>query len=244
MNDDPGRLFDDPSLPEELRGALQDMAERPPSYDVGAGLARFKASIGTAGGSEGGPAAGGDGATGTGIGLGKTVLIGAGGLGVVGVVAAIAFGVSRQEPAVPPAPTHVEAVMSAPAPVEVPPVEADRVPLIRPESLPTVDDARAAPSSAAVKSKDQLYREELNHLAEVKRAAASNPAQAVRMADEGHVRFVSGMLYQEREALAIRALAQSGQSSTARARGERFLSSFPKSPFADQIRMTIGLSKP
>jgi len=242
MSHDPPRLFDDPAVADEVREALHQMADQSPQpYDAAAGLARFQAAIGSGGSSGGGGGTGSPGAPG--LGLGKTLALGAGGLGLAGAIVVAVLGLRTNDPPASvtlPAPVEVAAPASSAAPTS----SSTDVPVITPESLPTAErSARVAPSSA-IKSKDELYREELEHLARLKSVAGSSPAEAVRMADEGHARFTRGMLYQEREAIAIRSLSRAGQSGAARSRAERFLARFPKSPYAEQIRMAAGMSKP
>ena len=241
MSNDPPRLLDDPAVADEVRAALHQLADQPPQpYDAAAGLARLQAVIGSGGGS-------GDGGTGSpapsGLGLGKTLALGAGGLGLAGAIVAAALGLGTPPPPAsmtPPASVEVAGPASAAAPTS----SIDDTPLITPESLPTAERSARVVASSAIKSKDELYREELEHLALLRSVAGSRPAEAVRMADEGHARFARGMLYQEREAIAIRSLARAGQSGAARSRAEQFLARFPKSPYAEQIRMAAGLTKP
>lgn len=256
MSRDPSRLFENPDLPGELREALHEMAEVPPQpYDTAAGLARFQQTLGSGGeptetppenGSPDPSAAGQGGAASSGVGLGKIAAVGVASLGAAGVIVGLALGGGdTSEPpraTVPVAQSATPAKSRTPAP-ETPAVED--VPVITPEALPTAEAPDSAPPKhAPAKSKDQLYREELEHLAQLRRVAATRPAEAVRMADQGHARFAGGMLYQEREAIAIRSLARAGRSAQARARAQRFLDRFPKSPFSEQIRVAVGLSKP
>ena len=71
-------------------------------------------------------------------------------------------------------------------------------------------------------------------------SGASNPAQALTLANAGHQEFAGGLLYQEREAIAVLALARMGNTAAARSRGKAFLSRFPKGPAADSVRRAIG----
>lgn len=241
MTGDPRRMFDDPDVPDDVRDALRGMSEQPPeSYDAAAGLARFQAAIGGGGGGgEGGDVGGASSAASGGVGLGKVLALGAAAAGLVGAIVLAAGGFDWVDPPADPKPAPAPMVSTA-APIAI--ASVDEAPVITPESLPKAD-LSAEPLPRSKQSKEQLYREELEHLAKLRQVASSRPSEAVRMADEGHSRFASGMLYQEREAIAIRSLARAGSSAAARARAEAFLARFPKSPFAEQIRVTVGLSK-
>ena len=69
---------------------------------------------------------------------------------------------------------------------------------------------------------------------------AGEAAQALRMLDRASAQFPDGVLGQEREALAVRALVQSGQKEAARRRGEAFLRAFPRSPHAAELRALLA----
>ena len=83
--------------------------------------------------------------------------------------------------------------------------------------------------------------EEVLHLAALRAQAASNPARALAMAEEGQRAFRGGVFSQEREAIAIGALAKLGRSAEARARAESFLARHPRSVLADGVRRSAGL---
>ncbi len=239
MSQDPVRLFDDSSVPSEVRSALHHLQETSPQpYDAAAGLARLQQAIG---GPAGQPPsdAGAGGAAGGGV--AKTLAFGAGGLGIVAIVAAVALRGGAPEPVSPPPTSSEPAAVAVSVDLDLGDLDE---PVVSPESLPVpATTASKGVTSAAPKSRDQLYREEIEHLASVRRAAPSDPATAVRMADEGHRRFARGMLYQEREALAISCLVRAGRAGEAQSRAKRFVERFPKSPYADQIRSSTGLER-
>ena len=58
---------------------------------------------------------------------------------------------------------------------------------------------------------------------------------ALHQLDQARARFPGGMLGQEREALAIEALSQSGQRAAARERAAAFLRAYPSSPHATRM---------
>ncbi len=82
-----------------------------------------------------------------------------------------------------------------------------------------------------------LLRQEVEHLDRLRQAESNDPRTAVQMADEGHRRFQESVLYQEREAIAIRALVKSGNVDLARDRAKRFLASFPSSRLAQSVQI-------
>jgi len=69
---------------------------------------------------------------------------------------------------------------------------------------------------------------------------SGEPTEALRMLDRARVQFPDGVLGQEREALSVRALVESGQKVAARKRGEAFLRAFPRSPHAAELRALLG----
>ncbi len=242
MSQDPVRLFDDSSVPSEVRSALHHLQQKPPqSYDTSAGLARLQQAIGGPGGQP--PPDGGAGAGGVvGGGAAKALALGAAGLAIAAIVAGVAVRSGAPGPVSLPPPGIQESTPAASVDLELGDLDE---PIVAPESLPVLETTVSKGAvSATPKSQEQLYREELEHLASVRGAASSNPAVAARMADEGHRRFARGMLYQEREALAISCLQRAGRGGEAKSRAKRFVERFPKSPYSDQIRSAIGLGTP
>jgi outer membrane biosynthesis protein TonB len=230
---EPLRLLADPDVDPELTRALRDEAAREVAFDVEAGLERLSAALDAAA-----PAPSIDAGASTGLKL--KLLLGAGAAGIV--AAAIAWNATGPRSAPPPpapavispAPPQAESIV-VPSPPPAPQPEA--------EPAPAAAAPRKPRAAASTPSRQERLAEEVRHLAEVRRLAQGNPAAAARAADEGHARFKGGMLYQEREAVAIGALARSGRGSEARSRGEQFLSRFPKSPFADQVRSATGIAQ-
>lgn len=108
------------------------------------------------------------------------------------------------------------------------------------DSAPTKAPASGAPSGDA----DGAIGAEMAHLSELRAVASAAPARAVVLADEGHQRFPGGTFGQEREAIAISALARLGRTGEARARAEALLAKHPESPFAESIRAAVGLTTP
>jgi len=69
---------------------------------------------------------------------------------------------------------------------------------------------------------------------------ASDPSGALTLTQEHARRFPSGGLVQEREVLAIEALARLGRSSDARHRLDAFRARFPQSPHIERLTTLVG----
>lgn len=94
-----------------------------------------------------------------------------------------------------------------------------------------------APESRAT----SRLREESAAVLSIRRTLLSgDAAEALRMLDRARVEFPNGALAQEREALTVRALVESGRKESARQRGEAFLRTFPRSPHAAEVRALLG----
>jgi outer membrane protein assembly factor BamD (BamD/ComL family) len=65
---------------------------------------------------------------------------------------------------------------------------------------------------------------------------SGNAARSLQLLQEMNVRFPRGALGQEREALSIEALAQAGQTATAKRRAAAFLRVHPQSPYTVDVR--------
>jgi hypothetical protein len=72
----------------------------------------------------------------------------------------------------------------------------------------------------------------------------SAPARALELTAEHERLYRSGMLVQEREAIAIEALMRLGRRSEATARADRFLARFPASPYRARIESARGANAP
>lgn len=225
MSRDPVRLLDDPGVAEHLKDALRELGEAPAqAFDLDAALARFRNTLA----APPPPAPR----------IPKHVGWGLGGAAAAGIVivAVIALRGPRDV-------QHVQVAVTSATPSPTPnpspsPVELDL------DEAP--DSASPAPRGGrdarpAPQSQDDLIRREVQHLAALKGMLASNPAEALRMAEAGHKEFARGMLYQEREAAAIRALVRLGRGAEARARASQFVKRFPRSPYAEQLSRETGL---
>src|SRR5690606_32494038 len=61
--------------------------------------------------------------------------------------------------------------------------------------------------------KPDPWADEIAHLGDLRRLHRQDPAAAVTAAEQGHAKFSSGLLYEEREALLILSLQQLGRGA-------------------------------
>jgi hypothetical protein len=104
---------------------------------------------------------------------------------------------------------------------------------------PTRSTARTAGSEES-REASRLREESSALLAARKELLSGNAAGALRMLDRARVEFPNGALAEDREALTVRALVESGQKDAARSRGESFLRAFPRSPYAAEVRAILA----
>ncbi len=131
-----------------------------------------------------------------------------------------------------PAETRPQAPPVKPAATAAEP-EVEEVATISPPEAHS-DAGQDAPSDTS----DALQRE-VKQLGEIRKALGSDPARALALANAGHREFADGRLYQEREALALRALRQLGRRAELERRGQRFIDKFPESPHATLVRSML-----
>lgn len=262
MSHDPVRLLDDPSMPDLLREDLAEAANQPlPPVDTAVGLASLQAAIRAGGGAAASGATATATAKATALAHGSWwggALIGLG-VGLIGAAAIwLAPPLTRSPP--PPEPARIEVAaplpIAAPAPLPEPPVviaaaPSALAPVPRAQTaLPAPSPPASSPSSpsnpeaSASASPADGPAEELALLVRIKQKASSDPAAALSLIDEGHRRFPRGSFHQERESIAILALAQLGRASEARARAEHFLDAHPQSPYAERLRSLVPTSAP
>lgn len=108
---------------------------------------------------------------------------------------------------------------------------------------PTPPRREELPGSAAVEasSRASLLREERRAILTARsRLRAGDAAGALQLLERARQRYPRGALVQEREALTIQALEESGETDAARARGREFLRTYPRSPHAADVRARTG----
>jgi len=227
--DDPSRLFDAPDAPAGLQNVL-----RAAQADVGneQQMARLAARLG--------PLLG---ATATGAGAGAAAASAKlGGAAKLGIAAAalIAVGsaaliVLSPPPAPTPKPARSAVASTAPVSLAPPAVAAPAATLSAPAELaPPPSSASAAlthdkPPAAAPPSEAEL-------LEQARAAIKSDPTRALQRANEHARRYPRGVLVQEREVLAIRALRRLGRDAEADRRADAFAKAFPGSAFQRKLK--------
>lgn len=237
---DPPRLVDAPSS-DPLRPLVeQARADVGTPMEVSQLAVRLAPVIGPAVG----PAAGG-GAAASGA-KGAAAAASAMKLGAAVVIAAAAGGVwlttSHQPTAArPTADAPVVSPVAAPAPLPAEAEAAADQEVAAPEP-PTVGDRAAQPEAthrgSTVKEAGTLAEAKL--LGRAQSALSSDPRKALALAEEHRQSFPHGVLVQEREVIAIDALARVGRRAEAAARGERFLKAFPGSAHQSKIAGIVG----
>ena len=177
------------------------------------------------------------GAAGGAIGAGWKGLFGAGVIGLAGVAF---FFVSRNHTPVPHRVVSPPVIAAPTAPLPVAPVH-------EPASTPVIDSHAAANAAPVIERSAHASphapaaptSNPVDELALLQRADAlvdRDPGAALSLAREHATRFPRGQLVQERERIAIRALAHAGRATEARTRGNAFLRRYPDSIYASPIR--------
>lgn len=261
MTSDPIRLLEDPTALAGVRGDL--------AHAAGAGLKGLDVSAGAASLSTALLAE--SGAAGAAAGSGVLVKVAAvtAALAIVGGAAwaitrpaaepASVAGASQAEPepqvrlevpfpvdapsATPQAP--VVDVVAAPIVEEIEPPPEEEAGAVVPEvSKPRTRKARRPqqPAAASTQSDADRFAREAKLVSDARRALGSSPARALALTATAKKEIPKGMLVQEREAIAIRALVALERNKEASRRAKAFLLKFGNGPHADSVRRaTSGL---
>lgn len=257
MTADPLRLLQDPATAAVLRRDLGAAARGVP-YDVGAGLARFEASLSQGTGAAIGSARFG-GASGP-LAVGGLLLIG-------GIAAALGWALAAPEPTTEFAGREVVAApvvsspLAAPVPVQALTPPVPEVVALDVQPQPQVDAIAVAPAASRT-TKTRRPRGVRNEVSVVKdsgpadylREARSlntargqlgqDAAQALALAEAGIAEFKDGTFAQEWEGIAVLALFELGKGDEARARAESFLLRYPSGTYAPRIRQARDEAQP
>jgi hypothetical protein len=108
------------------------------------------------------------------------------------------------------------------------PRATSRAPVATSESSP----APARAPSASAPSETALLRD-------ARLALNGDPAGALALTEQHRREYPSGGFAQEREVIAITALARLGRTSEARSRAERFRSAYPTSPYIERVDRAV-----
>jgi hypothetical protein len=212
-------------------------------------LAAVAAKLGPILGGGGGPGGGGPGAARPGgvaapkaAGMGLATKLGIAAVAVATAATVLRIVSVKQQEAVPvassqEAPLPVPAARdpaAEPAPDPLPVFSSIPMP---PETLPNVTprhfEAGARPPSAKATPSTGI---EMRLLTSAQDAIKTDPAKALALCEDHARRFPTGLLVEEREALAIQALLALGRIDDAKKRSDAFYSKFPDSPLTRRIQ--------
>jgi hypothetical protein len=256
---DPTPLFDDPQVSASLRGDLAHAkAASVQGLDHAAGVAGLQAAIAAEAGAATAAASGAS----TFSKVAIAILL-------VGGAAAAVWGATREHDVVEPqvatatsvgeAAPRARSIEPEPAPVEPTRIEPAKAPVVvanEPALAPEEEEEDASEDTESSKvsrpratkvrkavpegdATDRVLRE-ARLVADARDALGHDPNGALTLVQQAAREFPSGQLVEEREAIAIRALADLGRSEAARARAERFLARFGSGPHAEAVRRAIG----
>ena len=235
--------------------------------DLAGGLSSLKAAVAAEAGSTGvvAPIAAGGSTSMAKVAVGIAIALGVGaawwGLSDDGGAAKGDPAPMVQAPETPEVPTKAPAKGPVAAPSVVPPVpvappvvvddepeEAIDEPVPDEEEVLVIDDAPAPrpharkpgkkkTDAAPLSAEDAI--EEASLISRARASLKSSPKQALSLTGKAKRQFPGGMLGEEREAIAIQALAELGRTDEANKRGKRFLSAHASSPHAAAVRRAI-----
>jgi hypothetical protein len=111
---------------------------------------------------------------------------------------------------------------------------------IDPPIAPAIRAHRSSRPASRVAPDDALRRE-VAAMARLRALAATDPSAAVRLSRQIAGEFPDGMLGEERDALAVVALARAGRGDEARASAARYVRRYPRGPHLARVRAVAGL---
>jgi hypothetical protein len=244
---EPVRLFEAEDAPAPLQGWLRQAQQDRPTPEEAARLVESVEAQSAVGEGAGRPAARRPWLTRAGRVPGRLVVaVVLAGVGTVGY-----FVVQRRMPEAPPlispptvAPIAIPA--SEPAPAAPAPVIQDQA--ANPSKIPEGGRPRSkvreivhrqAPHPEPAPS-GGVAADEFALLRDARRAIVTQPERALNLAEQHAQRFPAGMLTQEREAIAIEALAKLGRDAQAQSRARIFLKAHPGSPYKPRIDAALA----
>lgn len=168
------------------------------------------------------------------LGLSRSWLLGwsAGGVAIMGAVAAVRLGSSASSPVHAPPPAVAPVVVSAPPTARpltsVPPAPEQEAP-----PLSTSPERKRPRDAAATWDEPQLIER-------ARQALGADPKRALALTQEYQRRFPGGALSVEREVIAMEALARLGQVAEARRRALAFEAHHPSSIHLPRVRSLLA----
>jgi hypothetical protein len=166
-----------------------------------------------------------------------------------GVRPEMAQGVPPSDASPTSAPTTAEAVApAAPSPEAKPgsgaPAEArSTVRAVASPAAPAPSSAARAPAGGATSETTKPPvappPSETELLRDARLVLNQNPAQALSLCEQHRREYPGGSMSQEREVIAITALAHLGRNDEARARAERFARAYPSSPYRKRVDAVV-----
>jgi hypothetical protein len=240
VSEEPRRLLDDDGTSAVLRRDLANARAADLDYDVDAAVARFEAGLANPATPATEAAAG--------VKSGATWWIVGGG---AVSAAALAWSVGRDSTSArvePVSPTVVQSPASEPPRASEPPTPPPsiaapteaRKAMVPAAPTPTRKPRAPAASSAASPPDDDTLAREMAATAAAKRALASDPARALELVAAANREFGKSVYAEDREGIAVLALARLGRDAEALARGKAYLAAHPKGSYADRIRDVLG----
>jgi hypothetical protein len=169
------------------------------------------------------------------------------GLGTVGYFV-VQRHVSAPATSIAPSPTAPTPVVPAPQPTmealaPSPAVQEQATPVKARDAVRSRGKHREAvrhPTPPESPSTEGVSSDEFALLRAARQAVAAQPERALSLTEEHAQRFPKGMLAQEREAIAIEALAKLGRATQAQARAQTFLKAHPGSPYRPRIDAALA----
>lgn len=162
-----------------------------------------------------------------------------GGVVIVGLLGGAAYlglqGGAPEEPAGAPAVVTTQAAPKVSAvPAETPATASAPAETAKPRVV-----APSAPAKASAPNPKAQLLEESRLLSAARAALSTDPKKALALTEQHRAKFPRGTLTQEREVIAIQALAKLGKQSDADRRADRFGKDYPDSAHKDRVQGSV-----
>lgn len=140
------------------------------------------------------------------------------------------------EPSGPSAPAPERPAAIAAAYVDPPAISVDALPA----AAPSARTSAAAAIPERKRPVDTAHATELDVVRRARVALASDPTEALAVASEHAREFPDGEFVQEREVIAVEALARLGRKEDALRRGRSLVEKFPRTPYVVRLEKALG----